>query len=279
MFVRAIKDISAIRGIRTIGAIGAIGAIRTIRAIGEGSPELPLDLARVGARRRREATAAFLLAASAVLYNAWVLEFPLPTGLDPRHSYVSELYAADQPFRPLFGGIEILCAVLTSVGAVLARGSATGPWARAGWLAVLGLGLSSLADVLLPMSCAPSLDPGCEAVHPWHTVTSALAHFFVFASMGLLSLAGGVERPRLPLVRRWGPRVLGLALPAAVGTVGPLFGRPGWHGIPQRTHLALVGVWFALLAAELARSAARYPTRYATPEPAERGYPTRGSTV
>ncbi|REK85824.1 DUF998 domain-containing protein [Streptomyces inhibens] len=223
------------------------------------------DRAAQGRRR----VAALLFAAAAVLYNGWLLEFVLPTGLDPRHSYVSELYAADQPLRWLFGGIESVCAVLVGGGALLAGGAASGIrvrcgirsrtirartdwWARAGWWALLGLALSSLADVYLPMRCAPSVEPGCEAVHPWHTATSALAHFFVFASMALLGRAAATDAPRMPLIRRWGTWVLALALPTAVCTVGPLFGRPGWHGIPQRAHLTLVGVWFALLAAELA---------------------------
>ncbi|MFI0711748.1 DUF998 domain-containing protein [Streptomyces inhibens] len=208
------------------------------------------DRAAQGRRR----VAALLLAAAALLYNGWLLEFVLPTGLDPRHSYVSELYAADQPLRWLFGGIESVCAVLVGGGALLAGGAASGIRARAGWWALLGLALSSLADVYLPMRCAPSMEPGCEAVHPWHTATSALAHFFVFASMALLGRAAATDAPRMPLIRRWGTWVLALALPTAVCTVGPLIGRPGWHGIPQRAHLTLVGAWFALLAAELAGS-------------------------
>ncbi|WP_259670073.1 DUF998 domain-containing protein [Streptomyces sp. ID38640] len=220
----------------------------------------------------REGWAALLLATAAVLYNSWVLEFVLPTGLDPRHSYVSELYAADQPFRALFGGIEAACAVIVMAGALLAGRSAGGRWARAGWASVLALGMSSLGDVILPMRCAPSVEWSCDAVHPWHTATSALAHFFLFASMVFFCVAGAGERPRLPRVRRWGVRVLAAALTTAVSTVGPLFGHPGWHGIPQRAHLLLVGVWFVLLAAELTglgatalgpsfRTAGRHPER------------------
>ncbi|MEU8780452.1 DUF998 domain-containing protein [Streptomyces sp. NPDC048637] len=186
-----------------------------------------------------------------MLYNSWVLEFFLPTGLDPRHSYVSELYAADQPFRLLFGGIEAACAVLVMTGALLAGSSASGSWARAGWASVLALGMSSLGDVTLPIRCAPSVEWSCEAVHPWHTATSALAHFFLFASMVFFCVAGAGERPRPAMIRRWGVRVLAAAVTTSVSTVGPLFGHPGWHGIPQRAHLLLVGVWFALLAAAL----------------------------
>ncbi|MFE3772029.1 DUF998 domain-containing protein [Streptomyces sp. NPDC059122] len=207
----------------------------------------------------RETTAAFLFAVAALLYNWWLLEFRLRTGLDPRHSYVSELYAADQPLRHLFGSLESGCALLVITGALLARSTPVGHgrWARTGWLALVGLGLSSLADVILPMTCAPSVEPGCVAVHPWHTATSAFAHFFLFASMATLSRAAAVQRPPMPLVRRWGPRVLAVAMPAAILTIGPLIGHPGWHGIPQRAHLTLVGVWFALLAWELGRSARR----------------------
>ncbi|MFI0224097.1 DUF998 domain-containing protein [Streptomyces lydicus] len=216
----------------------------------------------IGGRSSRQArgtarAGALLFAVAAVLYNGWLLEFLLPTRLDPRHSYVSELYAADQPFRPLFGGIESGCAVLVTMGALLACGIARGAWTRYGCAALAGLGLSSLADVLVPMRCAPSVERACEAVHPWHTVTSALAHFFLFASMALLSRAAVTDGARSSLVGRWGPRVLTVALPSAICTVGPLFGRPGWHGIPQRIHLVLVGVWFALLAAELVRAAVR----------------------
>ncbi|MEV6670269.1 DUF998 domain-containing protein [Streptomyces sp. NPDC051162] len=193
------------------------------------------------------------LCTAAVLYNAWVLEFVLPTGLDARHSYVSELFAADQRLHVLFGGIEIVTALLIAVGAapcVLPRG---GPvpadrWATGGRWALVAFAVSSVADVLLPMRCAPSVNRACEAVNPWHTGTSALAHAALFASMTLFIVASRAAGGRWPLVRRWAPWVLGSALVTALATVGPLFGRPGWHGVPQRAHLLLVGVWLVLLA-------------------------------
>ncbi|MCC2275851.1 DUF998 domain-containing protein [Streptomyces sp. ET3-23] len=199
----------------------------------------------------REAWAALLLTVAAVVYNDWLLEFLLPTGLDPRHSYVSELYAADQRFRVLFGSIELAAAALVAGGALLARGPAPGRWAAAGWWSLVAFGVSSVADVVVPMRCAPSVERGCEAVNPWHTTTSALVHAALFASMALLVVAARIGRPPMPLVRRRGPWVLAAAMSTALATVGPLFGRPGWHGVPQRAHLVLVGVWFVLLAAAL----------------------------
>ncbi|GGX86801.1 DUF998 domain-containing protein [Streptomyces hiroshimensis] len=208
--------------------------------------------AAAGARAvPREARPAWLLAAAAVAYNAWLLEFLLPTGLDARHSYVSELYAADQRFHVLFGTIEIATAVLVAVGAApLPRPPGSSRWALAGRWALVAFASSSVADVVVPMHCAPSVNRACEVVNPWHTATSALAHAALFASMALMvtAAAGGT---RWPLIRRWGPWVLAVALTTALATVGPLIGRPGWHGIPQRAHLVLVGVWLALLAASL----------------------------
>ncbi|MFI9240574.1 DUF998 domain-containing protein [Streptomyces sp. NPDC053079] len=224
-----------------------------------------VDLDRPGGRARpgrppgrtrrpaglRTAWAPLLLTLAAVVYNDWVLEFVLPTGLDFRHSYVSELYAADQPFHKLFGSIEIVAAFLVVAGALLALRRAPGRLASAGWWSLVAFGASSVADVVIPMRCAPSVESPCEAVNPWHTTTSALVHAALFASMALLVAAAATDRPPSPLLRRWGPWVLGSALLTALSTVGPLFGRPGWHGMTQRAHLLLVGVWFVLLAAAL----------------------------
>ncbi|MEV5376560.1 DUF998 domain-containing protein [Streptomyces nondiastaticus] len=197
-----------------------------------------------GARR-----AAWPLAVAAVTYNAWVLEFLLPTGLDPRHSYVSELYAADQPFHVLFGAVEVVTALLVAAGAVpLPHRPGSNRWSVAGRWSLVAFAASSVADVVVPMRCAPSVNRACEAVNPWHTATSALAHAALFGSMALLVTAAA-RGARWPLIRRWGPWVLAAALVTSVCTVGALIGRPGWHGVPQRAHLLLVGVWLALLAA------------------------------
>lgn len=203
--------------------------------------------------RRRRLWASLLLGTAAMAYNGWLLEFLLPTGLDPRHSYVSELYAADQPFQGLFSGIEVACALLVTAGALLARYTLPGRLAATGWWAVIAFAACSVADTIVPMRCAPSVAPSCEAVNPWHTTTSALVHFAIFSSMALLSAAAKTGCPSWPLVRRWGPWLLPCAMVCAVATVGPLFGGPGWHGIPQRAHLILVGTWFALLAVALVR--------------------------
>ncbi|MFJ6695288.1 DUF998 domain-containing protein [Streptomyces sp. NPDC091272] len=221
-------------------------------------PTAPRDTQHSGRRRRLVVCS---LVAGALLYNAWILESAVPTALDPRHSYVSELYAADQSFRPLFAALDLSGAVLIVMGAVAWRwpGGGVGRWALAGF------GACSVADVLFPLDCAPSLVPGCSPVHPVHTVTSALVHFFLFASMASLTWCAGRARGpgRRGAVGRWGLPLMGAALLSSVATVGPLLGHPGWHGLPQRLHVVLVGVWLLLLAYDVRaggdRSAATPP--------------------
>jgi Protein of unknown function (DUF998) len=153
----------------------------------------------------------------------------------------------------LFGTIEIVTALLVAAGAVpLPRGPADGRWAVAGRWSLVTFAAASVADVIVPLHCARSVDHACEAVNPWHTTTSALAHAALFGSMALL-ITAAVTGDRWPLIRRWGPWVLGTALVTAVSTVGPLIGRPGWHGVPQRAHLLLVGAWLVLVARALRR--------------------------
>ncbi|WP_309051113.1 DUF998 domain-containing protein [Streptomyces sp.] len=210
--------------------------------------------------------AATALAVAGVLYNSWVLEAVLPTGLDPRHAYVSELYATGQPFRRIFGTAEVICAVLLGWGAWRSRaGWASSRTEAGGWWALVGFAVWSLADVAVPMGCAPSAEDGCRAVHPWHTVTSALVHLCLFASMALLVTAARRGRRGLEPVGRWGPWLLGGALVSALGTVGALLGLAGWHGVAQRVHLLLVGLWFLLLAGAVARDGHRWVSRTGTP--------------
>ncbi|MFF7726863.1 DUF998 domain-containing protein [Streptomyces sp. NPDC008001] len=222
---------------------------------GEASPGPAAAAAPARPRAARaRCPAAWLLGAAAVAYNAWVLEFLLPTGLDARHSYVSELYAADQPFHVLFGAVEILTAVLVAAGAAPLRREPGGNRRfTAGRWVLVAFAAFSVADVVVPMRCAPSVNRACEAVNPWHTATSALVHAALFVSMALM-VKGAAGGDRWPLIRRWGPWLLAAALVAAVSTIGPLIGRPGWHGVPQRAHLLLVGAWLALLAVSLRRA-------------------------
>lgn len=204
-----------------------------------------------GAVSRRAAV--WLLAAAAIVYNDWLLQFAVPTGLSQSDSYVSETFAANQPYRVPFSSEELACAMIIVVAALCAGRVARPGFAAAGWAAITGFGVFSVADVLLPMRCAPSVDPGCTESLP-HITTSGLVHFALFASMALFIVAARQDAAGLPLVRRWGPWLLPVSMAAAISSVGPFFGYPGGQGIAQRIHLVTVGLWFILLAVVLSRA-------------------------
>ncbi len=199
--------------------------------------------------------AVVLLAIAAVVYNDWLLQFVVPTRLRQSDSYVSEAFAADQPYRVLFSREELACSVITIVGALCACRLFRQRLAVGGWAAVAGFGLCSVADVLMPMRCAPSVDRGCTESLP-HTMTSGLVHFALFASMALFIAASRQDGAGLRLARRWGPWLLPVSMAAAISSVGPFFGYPGGQGIAQRVHLVTAGLWLAMLAVEVSRTPA-----------------------
>ncbi|MDI3421666.1 DUF998 domain-containing protein [Streptomyces luteolus] len=215
------------------------------------------------------------LLAGGLLYNAWVLELFVPTPLDPRHAYISELYAEGQPYRGLFAALEMAGAACVLVAAAGARSCLPRPslWAwRCGWWMLAGFALSCIADVLLPMACAPSLDAACHPVHPAHTVTSALSHFFLYASISSHTWAARQQRgQRIDPVGGWGVWLLPATLLSALLTVGPLLGFPGWHGLPQRAHVMLAGTWLIVLAVHLATHPAITSARQLPLQPGRQG--------
>ncbi|OIK03715.1 hypothetical protein BIV23_20925 [Streptomyces monashensis] len=211
-----------------------------------------------------------MLCVAAVLYNDWLLQFFVTTGLPQASSYVSETFAADQPHRLLFGTVELSCAAILIAASALAARSA--PWglALAGWSAVGVFGGCSVLDVLLPMGCAPSVEHGCPPDNFQHTTTSGLVECSLFMSMALFGLA--VRRPAVgspvpgrlpggpvpgrpgPVAGRWAPYLMPVSMASAIATVGPYLGHPGGQGIAQRIHLVSVAVWFVLLAVEARRA-------------------------
>ncbi|WP_369394608.1 DUF998 domain-containing protein [Streptomyces sp. CG1] len=208
-----------------------------------------------GVRRRdvpgaRWRAAAGMLLVAAVTYNDWLLQFWVRTGLDQRNSYVSEAFAADQPHRELFSVVELVTAALVMTAAGLAATAVPQGWPAAGWGALAAFAACSVADVALPMRCAPSVEAGCPADSIAHTMTSGLVHFALFASMATFAIStrsapGGGCR-----AGRWARWLLPVSMAAAISSTGPYIGRPGGHGIAQRAHVLTVGLWFWLLAAE-----------------------------
>jgi Protein of unknown function (DUF998) len=126
------------------------------------------------------------LASSAVLYSAWVLQFPLRLGTDPVRAYASELAATNGPDHRLFLLTDLTAGLLAAAAAMvmLLTGQPRSLPLRVAWAGVASFGAATAVDSLLPLPCAPHLDRGC-AVRPaghqlpitdaLHTVTSSAA--------------------------------------------------------------------------------------------------------
>lgn len=141
---------------------------------------------------------------AALTQFAWPLQFLVGSDLDPRESFISELFARDQPyseFLRLVDGVGGAAALAAAVLAALvlrgalgagrgARGERPGTRVRVDGmtvLAVAGLGVfgaATLVDALSPMSCAPSISESCAAAeeawllpftHYLHTVSSSVS--------------------------------------------------------------------------------------------------------
>ncbi|MEU4616577.1 DUF998 domain-containing protein [Streptomyces umbrinus] len=213
-------------------------------------------------------TTAALLALGALTYTAWALEAVLPTGLTPAHTYVSELAARNQPYGTLFRTTDLLAGVLVWAAGLPAslRLPSPGRWTRVGWAALVLFGAATAVDSRLPLSCAPTADPACDAqeragllpvAHSAHSVSSTVALCGMLVAMVALTLTARRYAPRAPLARS-GPALVTLELAATAWTLAAVAaleaGHDGWGlGVAQRLQVGVIAVWLGLLAVSLLR--------------------------
>ncbi|MFJ3200583.1 DUF998 domain-containing protein [Streptomyces sp. NPDC086989] len=224
-----------------------------------------------GFSARSAGAVALLIGLGAAAYTAWVLEVVLSTGLNPIETYVSELAAQDQPLGGLFRATDFTAGVLAFAGGLLAlagllrragdRRPGPRPWSVAGWAGVTLFGAATAADAWLPLSCTPTVDPGCAAretaglvpaTHQAHAISSSLA--MTGALVGIVALTFAARRygRHAPLARR-GPALVVLELLATVWTLSAIAlftaGRGTWAlGAGQRLQVLFVALWLGLLA-------------------------------
>lgn len=177
------------------------------------------------------------LVAAAFLYSCWLLELVLPTGLSMVDSYVSELLADDQPYRWVFRCTDALAACCLLLAARRMRG-------RLVVAAVLVFAAATLADTVLSLDCAASVDALCRhregsggvsLGHRLHQVTSVLT--FVSA----MAAAVGLERS----TRRWDVRVV-VALLATTGVLSAVLANQPGAGLVQRAQLLIIAAGLLL---------------------------------
>lgn len=215
----------------------------------------------VPGRRTRSVVVAGTLV-GAVLYSSWLLEWVLPTGLDPSRAYVSELAALDQPYGLLFRTGDLLTGVVLAATAGLAltlrpRRVLT----TIGWIGLAVFAVSTALDSRMPLACSAHASAACAAREQAGLLDeSRLAH--ALTSVGAATAAGvsvlavivAAYRYRWPHLLRW----VGIAIVVTylLGNAWTLFaidmdgrGDEVWLlGYAQRLQLVAVTGWIVYLA-------------------------------
>jgi Protein of unknown function (DUF998) len=190
--------------------------------------------------------AAGLLLIAGCAYSLWLLEFFLPTGLDPVRSFVSEHYPVFQPYQRLFRAADVVAGTAYVLAADLLRRVL--PPARAAaalcWSLVV-FGAGTVIDAVFVPDCVSTVDPVCERLeftgqvswpHLVHLGSSVVTEFAVvvvaFATVRLAGRYGSRADRKLVRVLFTSWVVAGFACVAAY----PF----GWPGLPQRIQLLVV---------------------------------------
>ncbi|WP_338887166.1 DUF998 domain-containing protein [Rhodococcus sovatensis] len=201
-------------------------------------------------------TATVLLVIAGVLYSAWVAEFFLDTGLDPAVSFLSELDAADQPYRHFFSTADLLTGIMLIAAAALGL---TAFMRRrltiTGWIAIGIFGAATIADSQLPIECVAANDPSCPVepsglfpqLHHIHALTSTIAVFAVFTAM-IAFTAAAYRYRTLPLLRTMGLTVLAVtSLATAWLMIADNLPGSSGLGIAQRIQVSGMSAYLVVL--------------------------------
>lgn len=214
------------------------------------------------------AAAVGLLASLA--YSSFPLQWVVGSRLSVIRSYVSELSVAGQPEAMVFrvgdtiGGVGLV-VLAAGLAASCARGSRR---AVAAAIALAITGLSSAADGLWPMPCAPSADPVCRAqdrstLTAQLTQTHTLASLLEFTAAVIAAVLFGTVLLRLPGHHRLGLFTLAAGLGAGtlgLGEIAMVLADSRAVGVPERAQVLLVSLFCAALSVHLLRRRAGRPS-------------------
>ncbi len=186
------------------------------------------------------------------LYNDWLLTPFLNPHASVAGTLISEISARTQPHHAVFQVLDIIAGMLTL---------ALAPWvwrfvqfarvplAKLLFVGFVFVGVDSIVDALLPISCAPSIDPHCQLITSHSLVTTLhLAE----------STCAGIAEFAAPLLWGWQCRrehrtlmALNIGFAAAQLAVGLsillvwAFGGSHIGGL-QRMYELSIGVWVGL---------------------------------
>jgi hypothetical protein len=203
--------------------------------------------------QRRLVVWALLL--GAVLYSAWLLGPFLDPDSRSMSSYVSEVAALGRPHSTLFRSLDFICgAVVLAAAAAGIRYSPPRSLTLIGWCAVLLFAASTIADSLLPLSCAPHSDPVCAAneasgdvplTHQLHLVSSAMSAFAAVVAAPAFTLAA-YRYSNHRALQRTGVWVTALLWTSTLAILGALLLGESGHaaaiGLIQRVQLLMIAI-------------------------------------
>ncbi len=192
-----------------------------------------------------------LCAAIFIFYNDWLLGPFLNSHISNQYSLISELSARTQAYHWVFQTLDILAGLM--ILSVL-------PWlwrflhkfdfhyAVLLFITIASIGVDNIADALMPISCAPSVDASCSLLGTHSLLTEA--HLIESAAIGIVTFVA-------PLLWWWSGRLTHTLIARAslwfvvlqlfVGS-GILLTRMidvNVIGIFQRIYVVGIGLWVA----------------------------------
>ncbi|WP_243722771.1 DUF998 domain-containing protein [Actinomadura sp. 7K507] len=197
-----------------------------------------------------------LAVVATITYTTFLLAGPLDARIDFADGYVSELSAADQPFRYVYSAGDLVTGVLiilVALGALwrLKRR----PLTTAGWVCLGMFGVFAIGDAVFPLDCAPSLDTSCALrersghlsfSHGFHAFTSSSVITCWMAALLLLSSAAR-RYGWWPALARWGRPLVLVQLAFVAGVMASMYVGQ-WLGVVQRGQITVLCLGVLLIA-------------------------------
>lgn len=186
-----------------------------------------------------------------VFYNDWLLGPFINNRISNRYSLISELSARTQTYHWIFQTLDILAGLMI-LSAL--------PWlwrflhkfdfryALILFITIASIGVDNIADALMPISCAPSVDESCNLLGTHSLLTQA--HLVESTAIGIITFVA-------PLLWWWSGRLTHTLIARAslwfvilqlfVGSSILLTRKFGFNdiGIFQRIYVLGIGLWVA----------------------------------
>ena len=217
-------------------------------------------------RVRGRPLAAIAVAGQLAFVVAWAVAGALQTGYAPADQAVSDLAALTADNRWIVG-LGLVCLAMSDTAVAILLWRALGPPGHpaAVMFAVAAVGVLSI--LALPLDCAPSGDPTCQARldagrvstrHDAHGVAAVLTQLTLLATPFAVARA---LAPRRLALWAFAAGLAGLATLVWVAAIGS--GEPG-YGVAQRATFGFVHLWVVAIAAAVV---AGWAQRDRVPEP------------